>query len=189
MIRGVHFVHPLIVFVMANIIEATKNVEAFVSGFEPMIRDIMARNKKEVQVYITEQLYSGINGNDKPLRPTYLNDPYFKTEEAGQWYRNARGYMTWKNGIRPPYQSSWLGIPRRSPETPNLIITGLFHNSITATPTDKGLKIGSEGVSFSSDIEKKYGQAIYKVGSYARKYFIEKHVKQGIEDYFRKFGL
>mgnify|MGYP007099531809 CR=1 FL=1 len=45
------------------------------------------------------------------------------------------------------------------------------------------------GISFSGDIEKKYGQAIYKVGSYARKAFMERYIKQGIADYFRKFGL
>jgi hypothetical protein len=174
---------------MANIIEAEKNVNALVEGFEPMIRNIMAAQKKEVQIYITEQLYSGINGNDKPLRPTYLNDPYFKSRESGKWYKNARGYMMWKEGITPPYASSWLGIPRRSLDTPNLIIRGDFHNSITAVPFDKGLRIESVGVSFSDDIERKYGQAIYRVGSYARRYFIEKYVKKGIEDYFRKFGV
>lgn len=172
---------------MANIIEAEKNFNALVEGFESMIRNIMAAQKKEIQIYITEQLYSGINGNDKPLRPTYLNDPYFKSRESGKWYKNARGYMMWKEGITPPYASSWLGIPRRSPDTPNLIIKGDFHNSITAVPFDKGLRIGSVGISFSDDIERKYGQAIYRVGSYARKYFIEKYVKKGIEDYFRKF--
>lgn len=174
---------------MANIIEAEKNVNALVEGFESMIRNIMDAQKKEVQIYITEQLYSGINGNDKPLRPTYLNDPYFKSRESGKWYKNARGYMMWKEGITPPYASSWLGIPRRSPDTPNLIIRGDFHNSITAVPFDKGLRIESVGVSFSDDIERKYGQAIYRVGSYARRYFIEKYVKKGIEDYFRKFGV
>lgn len=174
---------------MANIIEAEKNVNALVEGFESMIRNIMAAQKKEVQIYITEQLYSGVNGNDKPLRPTYLNDPYFKSRESGKWYKNARGYMMWKEGITPPYASSWLGIPRRSPDTPNLIIRGDFHNSITAVPFDKGLRIESVGVSFSDDIERKYGQAIYRVGSYARRYFIEKYVKKGIEDYFRKFGV
>lgn len=174
---------------MANIIEAEKNFNAFVEGFEPMISNIMSAQKKEVQIYITEQLYSGLNGNDKPLRPTYLNDPYFKSRESGKWYKNARGYMMWKNRERPPYASSWLGTPRRSPETPNLIIRGDFYNSITAVPFDKGLRIGSVGISFSDDIERKYGQAIYKVGSYARKYFIEKYVKKGIEDYFRKFGV
>ena len=174
---------------MANIIEAEKNFNALVEGFEPMIRNIMAAQKKEVQIYITEQLYSGINGNDKPLRPTYLNDPYFKSRESGKWYKNARGYMMWKEGITPPYAYSWLGIPRLSPDTPNLIIRGDFHNSITAVPFDKGLRIESVGVSFSDDIERKYGQAIYRVGSHARRYFIEKYVKKGIEDYFRKFGV
>lgn len=174
---------------MANIIDAEKNFRMFVDGFEPMIRGIMHAQKKEVQVYITEQLYSGRNGNDKPLRPTYLNDPYFDSPESGGWYKNAKGYMRWKERKTPPYASSLLGIPRRSADTPNLIIRGNFHDSITATPIDKGLRIESVGVSFSGDIEKKYGQAIYKVGSLARRYFFEQYVKQGVADYFRQFGL
>jgi len=174
---------------MANIIDAEKNFNALVEGFSSMIHNIMVAQKEEVPVYITEQLYSGLNGNDKPLRPTYLNDPYFKSIESGKWYKNARGYMLWKQSITPPYASSWLGIPRRSPETPNLIIRGDFHNSIVAVPVDKGLRIGSVGVDFSSDIERKYGQAIYKLGSYAKKHFIEKYVKKGISDYFRRFGV
>lgn len=174
---------------MANIIEAEINARLFAQGFEPMVRDIMARNKEEVSQYIIEQLWSGINGNDKPLRPTYFNDPYFKTKEAGYWYKNAKGYAAFKQRIAPLMHSDLINAPVSSKGTPNLIITGEFHDSITATPTDKGLKIGSEDVSFSSDIERKYGQAIYKVGSYARKTFMERHIKQGIADYFRKFGM
>lgn len=174
---------------MANIIDAEKAVKQFVDGFEPMIRCVMVENREEVSQYIVEQLWSGINGNDKPLRPTYFNDPYFKTEEAGYWYKNAKGYAAFKEKNAPLMHSDLINAPVSSKGTPNLIITGEFHDSITATPTDKGLKIGSEGVSFSSDIEKKYGQAIYRVGSYARKTFFRRCLKQGIEDYFRKFGL
>ena len=152
-------------------------------------RDIMVKNKEEFSQYIVEQLWSGINGNDKPLRPTYLNDPYFNTKEAGHWYKNAKGYAAFKQRVAPLMYSSLINAPVSSKGTPNLVITGDFHNSITAVPTDKGLRIESVGISFSNDIEKKYGQAIYKVGSYARKAFMERHIKQGIADYFRKFGL
>lgn len=81
---------------MANIIDAEKAVKQFVEGFEPMIRDVMVENREEVSQYIVEQLWSGINGNDKPLRPTYFNDPYFNTKEAGYWYKNAKGYAAFK---------------------------------------------------------------------------------------------
>ena len=93
---------------MANIIEAEENFRRFATGFEPMIRDIMVKNREEVSQYIVEQLWSGINGNDKPLRPTYLNDPYFNTKEAGYWYKNAKGYAAFKQRVAPLMYSSLL---------------------------------------------------------------------------------
>ena len=109
--------------------------------------------------------------------------------QAGYWYKNAKGYAAFKQRVAPLMYSSLINAPVSSKGTPNLIITGEFHDSITAVPIDKGLRIESVGISFSGDIEKKYGQAIYKVGPYARKAFMERHIKQGIADYFRKFGL
>lgn len=119
---------------MANIIEAEENFRRFATGFEPMIRDIMVKNREEVSQYIVEQLWSGINGNDKPLRPTYFNDPYFNTKEAGYWYKNAKGYAAFKQRVAPLMYSSLINAPVSSKGTPNLIITGEFHDSITAVP-------------------------------------------------------
>ena len=147
-----------------------------------MIRGYYGKNREEVSpIYCKNNYGQGINGNDKPLRPTYLNDPYFNTKEAGYWYKNAKGYAAFKQRVAPLMYSSLINAPVSSKGTPNLIITGEFHDSITAVPAiDKGLRIESVGISFSGDIEKKYGQAIYKVGSYARKAFMERHIKQGI---------
>lgn len=173
---------------MATFLEAYDNYMEFSKGLVPMLEKLLHENKNMFEAYIREQLNAGINGNDKPLRPTYLNDPYFNTKEAGSFYKNARRYMKWKEEIRPPYDVTLFGI-RRSPETPNLIIRGDFHDSITAVPIDKGLRIESRGVSLSNDIEQKYGQAIYRFSSYARRHFMENFIKKGLEDYFRKFGL
>ena len=66
---------------MATIKEALDNVTSLVAGFEGEIQNVMDSNKSLVREFVTEQLYSGVNGNDKPLRPTYLNDPWFPTYE------------------------------------------------------------------------------------------------------------
>ena len=51
---------------MATIKEALDNVTAFVNGFEGEIQNTMDSNKSLVREFVTEQLYSGVNGNDKP---------------------------------------------------------------------------------------------------------------------------
>ena len=173
---------------MAGFLEAYNNFMEFYTGFEPMLKKMLSDNTGMFEEYIRTQLNAGINGNDKPLRPTYLNDPWFKRKESGSWFMKARKYMKWKEEITPPCNVTWFGI-RRSPETPNLLIRGDFHDSIRAIPGDGGLRIGSEGVDFSTDIEQKYGQDIYRLSSYARKHFFEEFVKKGLNDYFRKFGL
>lgn len=78
---------------MATIKEALDNVTAFVNGFEGEIQNTMYSNKSLVREFVTEQLYSGVNGNDKPLRPTYLNDPWFATDEAGSGRTMQRGML------------------------------------------------------------------------------------------------
>lgn len=65
-----------------------------------------------------EQMLRGENAHGGKITPSYLNDPFFKTPEQ------ARKYAQWKQEITPN--------PRRDFATPNLIIRGDFHESITA---------------------------------------------------------
>lgn len=51
-----------------------------------------------------------------------------------------KGYAAFKEKNAPLMHSDLINAPVSSKGTPNLIITGEFHDSITATPTDKGLK-------------------------------------------------
>lgn len=173
---------------MSTIKEADKLFSNFADGFENIIESTIKDNKLEIVDFIQEQLYSGINGNDKPLRPDYLTDPYLKTKESGRWRNNGKGYAMWKKRITKPLPS-YLNIPPRDVFTPNLIISGEFYNSITATPIGEGVKIATRGVSFGSDIEKKYGSEIFGLGMNAKKYFIKYTLNPELKKHFSKFGL
>lgn len=174
---------------MATVKEAAKVFGLFAEGFSKVIKDTITDNKDVMEEFIKEQLYSGIDGNDKPLRPTYLTDPYFMSEEAGHWKNKAKNYMMWKKKIRPPRRSSILGIPARDDQTPNLIIRGDFYDSITAIPIGDGISISTQGTSFGEDVERKYGSAILKIGSVGRKHFLEYFIAPALKSYFSKFGL
>lgn len=76
------------------------------------------------------QMLEGKDSNGNNIRPSYLEDNYFKTKEAAQ------KYAEWKQRITPN--------PKRGFETPNLIINGAFHSSV------KGV-VMSDGIKFTTD--------------------------------------
>lgn len=167
---------------MATIKEALDNATSLVAGFEGEIQNVMDSNKSLVREFVTEQLYSGVNGNDKPLRPTYLNDPWFPTYEA------AKSYAKMKKRITKP-TPSFQGYPARDIYTPNLIITGEFYDSIHVSSSSRGLKIETRGSDIGPDIERKYGSAILGVGGKSREYFLKYVLNPALKNYFSKFGV
>lgn len=167
---------------MATIRGAEEMFRRFSEGYPPMVEKVITANRDVLEADIREQLESGLDGNEKELRPNYLNDPYFKTREE------AEKYMRWKERITPPMQST-LGLRPRAVKTPNLRINGFYHHSIQAVPVAGGVRIGSQGVGFSGEIEGKYGGALYKVGRTARRKFYREHLRTALKEYYRRFGL
>lgn len=188
--RGRAFAFPFLVFVwcMATIKEVSNNITSFIDGFEKEVRRVMDSNKSLVREFVTEQLYSGVDGNDNPIRPTYLNDPWFKTEESGKWRNNAKGYANMKKRITRP-TPSFQGYPARNIYTPNLIITGEFYDSIRVSSSSDGLKIETRGSEIGPDIERKYGSIILGIGDKSREYFLKYVLNPALRNYFSKFGL
>ena len=172
---------------MGTIKDLVDGFASLVDGFDGMLRKTMEESRGDVYDLVTDQLYSGINGRDKPLRPTYLHDPWFKSDEAGKWKNNGRGYAMWKKEEHPP-TPSFQGYPPRDVYTPNLIITGEFYSSIRVNVSPEGLKIGSE-TTMGKDIEKKYGSIIFGLGPRSRGYFIEYILNPALKEYFSKFGV
>lgn len=177
---------PLSFLCGMDIGEFADRFASFADNFKKEAVDAMGSDRREFVEYVQEQLYSGLNGREKPLRPTYLTDPYFKEFYGQHWKAEAERYMKWKKKIKPPLQS-WLGFDPRPVEVPNLVITGEFYSSIYAKPTGKGLEIGTRGTTFGSDIERKYGSIIFGISPTARKYYAEYHFYGEIEKIYEKF--
>lgn len=155
-----------------------------------MLEDELRSDIPDIEDFVREQLYSGVNGREKPLRPTYTNDPYWmevtKSPKAAK--AKGRGYMKYKKKQTPP-AASYLGLPPRNEDTPNLIIRGDFYESITAKIAGDTIRISTQGLSFGSDIEKKYGSIIFGLGGHAKSYLIKNKINPALRKYFKKFGL
>lgn len=172
---------------MGTIKEVQERFSRFASGFTDAVLDAMEESSPIVVETIHEQLASGLDGDEQPLRPTYTNDPWFNSEAAGSWKGKGKQYMKWKAKITPPARS-WLGFPERDKDTPNLYIIGMFYASIKAKRVSTGLQIESN-IPLGKDIEGKYGSIILRPGKTARGYLVKYHIKPALMDYYRKWGL
>lgn len=158
----------------------------FADNFEGVLINQLHDKKELFEEFVTEQLYSGVNGDEQPLRPKYSEDPYFNMFKHPKI--EAERYKKWKAKIQPPARS-YLGFRPRDVDTPNLIIRGDFYASITAIPIADGISIVSQGVEFASDIERKYGDGIYEIGNKARKHYIDYYMLPRILKLMKECGL
>lgn len=169
---------------MATIKGASDTFAKLNDGFPSMLARLIQANGMELGGYVREQLWAGLDGNEKELRPTYLTDPYFKERYGSAWRIMAERYADWKMEITPPSMGGGqLGFRPRSREVPNLFIDGTFHRSIMPRNIDGGVTFSSQ-VGFATEIEAKYHDTIYKISRTATKHFLDNFVRGAIREYF-----
>ena len=166
--------------------KACEVFDLLADNIEDAVVNCMLANGEAFAVMIREQLYSGIDGNNSYLSPTYDEDPYFL--EPGPWQGRAEQYKRWKADITPPVQSELLFLPPRPTEVPNLFITGMFHESITYSQELDGLRIYTSGFQDGPIIESKYGEQIFMPTETAKEYFNVNYLIPALESFFSDCG-
>src|SRR5690348_16537616 len=111
---------------------------AAVEAIEDTATDIIDLNQ--------QQLFSGRLSDGSPVSPTYLEDPYFKSQESAQRYSD------WKDQITPN--------ENRPRGVPNLFINGRFYESWRIRATATKVTFDSSDPN-APDIEEKFGEKIY----------------------------
>jgi hypothetical protein len=161
-------------------------VDAISTGIGDSILECLNEKRGIIVDCITEQLYSGVDGNKSYLSPTYDNDPYFN--EKGPWHGAAYAYKKWKERITPPMKSPTLGLPPRPSEVPNLFINGRFYESIMAARVGEVIRVYTSGFNDGPLIEKKYGGEIFKLTDDAKEYFNMYALRPWLNDFITKCG-
>lgn len=154
-------------------------------GFEEACMKCLEDNSDVIIVAITEQMYSGRDGNGDNLEPTYDDDPFF--DEPGYWHNRAKDYKAWKNLITPPQIGNMLGLSPRPENVPNLYIDGTFYSEIRAT-RQGDLLLVDPGMGNGPEIVNKYGQAILEIGDTAADYFNQEYLLPALEIFFKDCG-
>lgn len=171
---------------MADFDKVYDVIHSIASGFKGECIKCMEENKNVLIDCIQEQLYSGLDGTEHLLNPTYDNDTYFN--EPGPWQNQAERYKYWKEKITPPLRGEMLYLPPRPVEVPNLFITGTFYDSIFAQKIDSGLRFETKGFKEGPSIERKYGEQVLGVGDTAKEYFNITYLRPWLERFFSECG-
>ena len=139
------------------------------------VSEIMRNDTDDLRELVKDQLYAGLDGDEKELRPTYFEDPYFKSRAS------AENYSKWKDALSQRGESIFA--PRKR-GTPNLIITGSgFYDRIRVDITDS-IIIKSSGL--SDKLISKYGESILKLSKTAIGYYIEEKLFNKLKKRFNE---
>lgn len=168
-----------------GIAEVAEIIDKIANGFAGACAKCLADNAGVVLSVVREQLYSGLDGEERHLSPTYDDDPFF--EEEGPWFHRSQEYKAWKMDITPPEAGSMLGLPPRPDNVPNLFINGKFHSEITAERRGDALEIGP-GNGDGPSIVAKYGDEILNMGPTAVEYFNANCLLPAIGGFFNDCG-
>lgn len=174
---------------MGTIANAYSAVMGLSGEFTSAIEKTFLDNETLIKDIIQDQLMAGIDEDMKPLTPTYLDDPYFvestSTPEAAK--EKAENYKKWKAKLYPPTSTDLLHLPARDANTPNLIIRGDYHASITPVVAEGKIVTKSVGFYAENDIENKYGDAHLGISSEGRYYLINEKVYPAITKLLAKY--
>lgn len=174
---------PSLVFM--GIEEVATIIKKIAEGFEEACISCLENRSVTIHVAITEQLWSGQDGEGKHLYPTYDDDPFF--EEEGTWHHRAKDYKAWKYSITPPMTGEMLGLPPRPDNVPNLFINGKFYSEISVTRSG-GVMVVDPGTGNGPSIVAKYGDEILDLGPTAIEYFNTTFMLPAINSFFKKCG-
>lgn len=181
---------------MGTIAGVSNAVRMLKNNFMPEVTNSLRESEDLIHDLITDQLMAGLDENGKQIRPTYLQDSYFrettKTEKAAR--KKAMWWRDMKERITPPETSNLLKFPPRNRNTPNLIITGEYHRSITPIVIDgkDGGKIITRSIGFyagDNALEEKYGPSHLGLTRKAKKYLLDNRIKPAIENLLKKYGF
>lgn len=143
----------------------------------------IAKNNQDVLISLNkDQMLLGRNIDGAKLTPDYLNDPYFKSIEAAKSYAAMKYHLESKHKARIENPTLY---PDKDRNTPNLIVTGPFQDSMFINMRSDSFLIGSS-YRDSDDIERKYNNLVFGLSPESKEYFYKTHLHPALKKLLEK---
>ena len=134
----------------------------------PEVINSVVSSKKDVLLSLNrDQMLLGRNSDGEVLGPSYLQDPYFKTPEKAKNYAEMKYKL---EGVHNNMITNPQLFPNKNKDTPNLIVTGPFQDSMFILLGENEYEIGSTYID-TPDIESKYNHKVFGIAPESRAYF------------------
>lgn len=159
---------------LRNKIAQFRQISESIRTVPEVLEKVISDNKDVLLSLNRDQMLLGRDADGNILSPSYLQDPYFKTQEAAQ------SYARMKYALESSHRSLlWTPVQlyqEKDRNTPNLIVTGLFQDGLYITTGGGSFDINSSYIA-SGDINKKYKGRVFGIAPKSNEYFYLEFIK------------
>lgn len=159
--------------------ERLQETKSRIDNIDSVISDVVEKNKQVLLSLNRDQMLLGRNSEGELFTPDYLNDPYFKTTAQAQSYA-AKKYRL--EGEHKARIENILNYPDKPRNTPNLIVTGPFQDSMVIETTGDSFTIDSFYID-TPDIESKYKFKVFGLAPLSVEYFWKNYLLLALRAY------
>ena len=164
-----------------DLIEKMETVRMRIETVPEVVEWMVHDHSDELVSLNRDQMLLGRDAEGNVLSPDYLSDPYFKTKAQAEAYANMKYRLEGVHRARIVHPLNW---PDKDKNTPNLIVTGPFQDSMFVTTNADSFTIGA-AYADSPDIERKYAGKVFGLAPLSREYFYEQYIKPAVRRHLK----
>ncbi len=159
--------------------ERLQEAKSRIDNIDSVISEVVEKNKQVLLSLNRDQMLLGRNSEGELFTPDYLNDPYFKTTAQAQSYASMKYNLEGKHKARI---ENTLNYPDKPRNTPNLIVTGPFHDMMTIYTIADSFVIDSWYMD-TLEIESKYKFKVFGLAPLSVEYFWKNYLLLALRAY------
>lgn len=172
LLSGGGVVPPPCIMGIRELIRKYTKIQENIKNIPAVINGIVARDKDILLSLNRDQMLLGRNAEGEVLTPSYLNDPYFKSNLQAEVYARMKYKLEQEHKARIENPTLY---PDKDKDTPNLIVTGPFQDNMFILPEGESFIIGSS-YRDSNDIENKYNNLVFGISPESKGYFYKNFI-------------
>ena len=169
--------------IMGTIKQIKDRYVAAYNALMPAIAETVQQTSGDIMALNRDQLLQGRDADGNLISPTYMQDPYFKSQEAAAKYSKMKYMMEEGHKQRMTFPEMYGEKPT---DVPNLLVTGtLFFNHFFISVTREAYTIGSTGEA-APDIEQKYNNRLYGLTPKSKEFYYFMFIRPTIREVYGK---
>lgn len=154
------------------------------SSLSDVVSETVAKTADVILDLNRDQMLYGRDADGEVFTPGYLQDPFFETKAEAEHYLRMKMFLENVHKGRVRYTGVQL-FPDKNANTPNLIVTGPFQNSMFIRTTKDSYTIDSSYVE-ADEINDKYRGRVYGLAPRSKEFYYTNWLRPAIMRHYKK---